>query len=247
VDSKKRNLIFISIFLLGLLVAITSGSRFAATMFAMPILLLFRGKFRFIIFGVTIFTYLICATLSRHFFLPYQLGGDYIEIYANELYQANITKDLFLLPFNYVVFRVMGISEVMMTLSFQRSSSLFEGVYAFISYFIPLLENNNTVSAKNIFGVSDDEFGGFGLDAFSNYWLYFGRNLVTYTFGLSFVCWMLGKIYVFSSIILQKIKFEEGELIVFVLLFILFMEGRASMFPILLIITWFFYKIKLTF
>jgi hypothetical protein len=177
--------------------------------------------------------------------LPYQIGGNYIEIYANEIYQDNISKDLILLPFQYVIFRIMGISELMMTLSYQYPSSLMNGLYSLISYFTPLLKNGVLVSAKTILGFNDDEFGGFGLDTFSNYWLYFGRNLISYILGLSFISWMFGRIYVFSSIFLQKIRFKEGELVIFVLLLILFMDGRASMFPILLLISWFLYKIKL--
>ena len=119
-------------------------------------------------------------------------------------------------------------------------------ILSIISYFTPLLKNGDMVSAKSIYGFSDDEFGGFGLDTFSNYWLYFGRNLISYILGLSFISWMLGRIYVFSSIFLQKIRFKEGELVIFVLLLILFMEGRAFMFPILLLISWFLYKIKLS-
>lgn len=244
--SKSRNLFYFFIFFLGLSVAITSGSRFASIMFAMPLLLLFRGNSKFILFGITIFIYIISATLSRHFFLPFQIGGNYIEIYANEIYQDNISKDLILLPFQYVIFRIMGISEVMMTLSYQYPSSLINGIHTLISYFIPLVNNDISVSAKAIYGFSDDEFGGFGLDTFSNYWLYFGRNLFTYILGLSFISWMLGRVYVFASIFLQKIRFQEGELVIFTLLFILFMDGRASMFPIFLIFTWFLYKIKLS-
>lgn len=245
-NSKSKLLFYLLIFLLGLSVAITSGSRFASIMFAMPVLLLFRGNSKFIIFGTTVFIYIISATLSRHFFLPFQIGGNYIEIYANEVYQNNISKDLILLPFQYVIFRIMGISELMMTLSYQYPSTLMNGFYSLISYFTPLLKNGDIVSAKSIYGFSDDEFGGFGLDTFSNYWLYFGRNLISYILGLSFISWMLGRIYVFSSIFLQKIRFKDGELVIFVLLLILFMDGRASMFPILLLISWFLYKIKLS-
>jgi hypothetical protein len=245
--SKSRSIYFSIIFFLGLIVAITSGSRFASIMFAMPLLLLFNGKTKFIIFGSAIFLYILTATLSRHFFLPYQIGGNYIEIYANEIYQDNISKDLILLPFQYVIFRIMGISEVMMTLSYHYPSSIINGFYSLISYFIPLLKNDIVVSAKTIYGLSDDEFGGFGLDTFSNYWLYFGRNLITYILGLSFISWLFGRVYVFVSIFLQKISFKEGELVVFVLLFILFMDGRASMFPIFLFISWILYKFRLSF
>jgi hypothetical protein len=244
-DSPKKNIIFFLLFFLGLWVAITSGSRFASIMFAVPVLLLFKGRSRFILFGVSIFIFIMVGTLSRHFYLPYQIGGDYIEIYANELYQSNITKDLIFLPFNYAIFRIMGISEVILTLNFQKSTDLFQGFLSLFSYFIPIIKNPNLVSAKSIYGFSDDEFGGFGLDMFSNYWLYFGRNIISYTVGLSIISFLLGKIYIFISIVLQKLRFNEGDLVVFILLFILFIEARAFMFPILLFLSWFFYKIKI--
>ncbi len=242
-NSSKKNIVFILLFMLGLWVALTSGSRFAAVMFAVPILLLYKGKAKYLNFVITVFIFIIIGTLSRHFFLPYQVGGKFIEIYANEIYQSYITKDLIFLPFSYLVFRIMGISELVLTLNFQ-SLNFLDGVYSMIAYFNPFMENSNLISAKDVYGLTD-EFGGIGLDIFSNYWLLFGRNLISYILGLSIISIMFGRIYAFSSIILEKLNFKEGELVVLILLFILLIEGRSHIFPILLLLSWFLYKIKI--
>jgi hypothetical protein len=244
--SKRKNLILILLLGLGAWTALTSGSRFVAIMFAFPIIFLTKGKGKYIFFGLVVIVFITIATLSRYFYLPFQINvDDIIRIYANVEIQTSALENLYLLPIEYIISRSMGILEVLMTLNFgEITPSIFDSVQNLFAYFIPYVPQGMSVSVKNIYGLDDTAFGGYGLDFFSNYWLFFGGSLITYTIGLAFSAWILGRTYRFFVIGLNRLRFKESSMIVFILLFILFFEGRAFLFPWLLIAGWLFSRIK---
>ena len=238
---RLKWLIFFLFTVLGGWVSLSSGSRFVAIMFALPMLLLFRGKSRYFVFGITVLFFITIATLARHFYLPFVIGDEYIHLYANETYQALMTENIYLIPFSYIISRPMGIAEVLMILKFgDISPSFFDSLQSFLAYFSSYISTGSITSVKVILGGSDDDFGGVGLDLFSNYWVAFGGSPILYFLGLALVGWLLGKTYRQFAIGLRRFGLEGLTILVFILLFILVFEARAFLFPSLLLVSWFF-------
>lgn len=242
-NSKLKWILFLLLAALGFWVSLTSGSRFAAIIFALPMLLLFNGKSRYLAFGVTLLCSITIASLSRHFYLPFIIGGEYIQIYANEEYQALATENIYLLPFFYAISRPMGMAEVLMTLKYgDIAPSFVDSLQSFLAYFLPYVSLGNSASIKHIYGLSDDAFGGLGLDMFSNFWVAFGGSPLLYLLGLALIGWLLGKSYRQFAIGLARFGLREPTFLVFILLFILIFEARGFLFPGLLLVGWLFSK-----
>lgn len=223
---------------LGAWAALTSGSRFTGIMFALPHLLLFKGKSRYIIFALLASAFITIATLARHFYLPFYISDEYIEIYANLEYQENILSGVSTLAVGYFVSRTMGISEVLLTLGFGSITSTFvDALLAALAFFFAIPIQFDAASMKNVYGL-DDAFGGFGLGLFPNYWVLLGGNPITYTFGLVISAYLLGKCYRLLSIGLARFGFADGVALLFVILFVFFFEARAYIFPGLIIFGW---------
>jgi hypothetical protein len=243
-DSKLKWIVFLLLISLGAWVSLASGSRFAAIMFVLPLALLFRGRKRYTIVGIFFLTYIIIASLSRTFYLPFAINDvDLIRIYGSELAQEQSSEIdvILLLPFSYIVSRSMGISEVLLILKFgDIAPSFTDSLNLFISYFLPLIPQSDYVSIKNIYGLSDDAFGGFGLGFFPNYWFAFGGSPILYLFGLALVAWLLGRTYRLFAIGMARLGLNELSILVFMLLFILIFEARAYLFSILFLVGWFF-------
>lgn len=241
-NSKLKWLLLLLFGALGAWVSLTSGSRFAAVMFTFPIFMLFKGKSRYISLVIFLLIYIIIATLSRTFFLPFVIGNeDIIQTYSSletREQEASIEKIL-LTPFIYIVIRSMGIAEVLMTLKFGEISPSFgDSMQSFIAYFVPYISPGAGASIKNVYGLDDDAFGGYGLDIFSNYWVAFGGNPVLYVAGLALIGWLLGKTYRQFAIGIERFGYSGATIFVFILLFILFFEARAFMFPKLFLLSW---------
>jgi len=239
-NSRLKWFLFLLLAALGALVSLTSGSRFASIMFALPMLILFKGKSKYITFGITLFTYIIIASLSRSFYLPFVIGDpELIAIYANAEYLELVTKNIFLMPFSYFIVRSMGIAEVLMTFNFGDITPGFaDSLQSFLAYFLPYISPGTIASVKNIYGLSDNAFGGFGLDMFSNFWLAFGGDLVIYLFGLALTGWLLGRTYRQFAIGMVRFGFKGFTNLVFILLFLLIFEGRVFLFPYLFMMSW---------
>ena len=237
-DSRLKWIIYLLMVALGAWVSLSSGSRFAAILFALPMLLLFVGKARYLAFGLPTLVFIVIATISRSFYLPMVVGdAELIQIYANEAHQASTTENIMLLPISYLISRTMGIAEVMTTLSFGSTTpSFFDSTQVLISYFLPFIPNGSTVSIKNIYGFSDDEFGGFGLDIFSNFWVFFGGEPVLYILGLAAMGWLLGKTYRLFAIGMARFGWHDVSYLIFIILFILIFEGRGHLFPALILL-----------
>ena len=94
-------------FLLGIWVCITSGSRFIAILFSLPIFFLLEGKKKYFFWLIYLLIFIFIASLTRNFVLPYLIGGDLLLIYANNDYQSTIvSSDFWLLPINTIVVRI---------------------------------------------------------------------------------------------------------------------------------------------
>jgi len=239
--SKNKWFIFLLLSALACWVSIASGSRFASLAFAAPFLFLFKGKVRYLVF-VSVFLGLITlATLTRSFYLPYIIGGEYIQIYANDQYLSSLIENLYFLPIFYIIYRPLGMGELLMTLDYgEITSSFSDALQTSLSYFFPFMFSSSGASIKNIYGLNDDVFGGFSLDMFSIYWTSFGGNIILYTFGLALIGWLLGKTYAQFAIGLARIGAAKLGVLVFALLFILTFEGRAFLIPWLFILGWLF-------
>jgi hypothetical protein len=244
VDSKLKWFLFLLFITLGAWVCLTSGSRFAAIMFALPLAFLFRGKNRYTVGSIFFLFYIVIASLSRTFYLPFVIDDlDIIRIYGSELAQKqdSAIERILLLPFDYIVHRSMGISEVLLILGFGDITPRFtSSLQSFFAYFLPFISSGNSVSIKNIFGESDDAFGGFGLGFFPNYWFIFGGSPFLYIIGLGLIGWLLGKIYRQFAVGMAHLGFKEINIIIFILLFILVFEARANLFPTLFLGSWLF-------
>jgi hypothetical protein len=239
VHSKLKFVICLPMIALGAWATLTSGSRFVGIVFALPLLFLFEGTRKYVVFSIVVLSYITIATLSRSFYLPFIIGGKWIDIYANGDYQAAVTENIPLLPISYVIGRTMGMAEVLLTLNFGRiTPSLADAFLSLLSYFLPFVQQGKSVSIKNIYGLDNDTFGGFGLDMFSNYWVYFGGNLLLYGLGLVLVGWLLGKTHRLFTIALVRFGLNEGSMLIYVLLFLLVFEGRGFLFPSLLLVAW---------
>lgn len=237
----KRLLVFCLFVALGAWAAITSGSRFTGIMFALPHLLLFKGKSRYLIFCLISSAFIMIATLTRHFYLPFYISDEYIAIYANLEYQENIMNGLSTMPIGYLVGRTMGIFEVLLTLDFGAiTPSFLDAILALLTFFSGFPFQFSAATIKNVYGLSEETFGGFGLGLFPNYWVLLGGNLVTYTFGLIFSAYLLGKCYRYFSIGFARFGFSGGAEIFFVILFVFFFDARAFVFLPLLVVGWFF-------
>lgn len=237
--STKRWVILMLLLALGGWVSLASGSRFIAIMFSLPVLLLITGRARVLFFLTATSLFITIATLSRHFYLPGVIGGEYLEIYANDAYQAAMTNNLWMTPIVYLFGRTMGISELLLTLNYgDITPSLWDAIQRLFSTFLPFMEQGAGVSIKNIYGYDNDVFGGFGLDLLSNYWVFYGGSVPTYIVGLAITSWLIGIIYRKFAVILFKVGGLEYIKFLFVLLFILVFEGRSHLFPYILAAGW---------
>ena len=239
-NSKLKWVIYLLIVGLGAWVSLSSGSRFAGIAFALPLLFLFKGKLKYLAFGFPLLVFIVIATASRNFYLPMIIGDiNLMQIYANEDYQSSTIDNLWMLPILYFIIRSMGISEVLLTLSFGNITPDFiSALAAFVAYFLPFLSTGPTVSIKNIYGLDDDAFGGFGLDLFSNFYVMFGGELPLYFIGLGLMGWLLGKTYRMFAIGLARFRLHGFSFLIFIILFILIFEGRGHLFPALLTVGW---------
>ena len=241
-NSKLKWLIYLLLIALGAWVSLSSGSRFVGILFAMPMLLLFNGKRSYLAFGFPLLVFIVIASLSRNFYLPMIIGDhELIRIYSNEAQQASVTENIYLLPILYLINRTMGIAEVLLTLGFGNlSTSFFVSLQTFASYFLPFIPPGLAPSVKNIYGFSDDVFGGFGLDMFSTYLVKFGGDYSLYTVGLALTGWLLGKTYRMFAIGLIRFGLHGFGFLIFILFFILVFEGRAYLFLNLFMLAWLF-------
>lgn len=243
-DSKLKWLLFLLLIALGAWVSLTSGSRFAAIMFVLPLALLFRGKNRYTVVGIVFLIYIVIASLSRTFYLPFAINDvDVIRIYGSELAQEqdSAIEKILLLPFTYIVDRSMGVSEVLLILKFGDITPGFtDSLQSLLAYFLPFISPGDSVSIKNIYGLSDDAFGGFGLGFFPNYWFVFGGSPILYLFGLALIGWLLGKTYRQFAVGMARFGLKGITILIFILLFILIFEARAYLFPSLFLVGWLF-------
>ncbi len=241
IDSKwKKKVIFVLLVGLGAWAALTSGSRFTGIMFALPLLLLFRGKFRYAVFGLVAAGFVTIATLTRHFYLPFFISEEYIQIYANLEYQENIISGLSTIAVGYLISRTMGIAEVLHTFKFGSiSPTFFDSMLAFVSFFFGSQLQFEAASIKNVYGLGDDAFGGFGLGLFPNYWVLLGGNIITYTLGIVVSAYLLGRCHRYLSIGLARFGFADGAALSFIILFVFFFEARSYIFPMIFVVGWF--------
>lgn len=245
-DSKLKWFLLLLLVALGAWVSLTSGSRFAAIMFALPLALLFKGRNKYTVFGLVLVTYIIISSMSRTFYLPFVINDiDIINIYGSELAkeQDSAIEKILLLPMTYIIERSMGVSEVLLVLKFGAITPSFaDSLQSFLAYFLPFISPGNSVSIKNIYGLSDDAFGGFGLGFFPNYWFIFGGSPILYFFGLSLIGWLLGKTYRQFAVGMVRFDLKGINILIFILLFILIYEARAYLFFVLLFVGWLFSK-----
>lgn len=238
--SKAKPLVFILMIVLGVFSSLTSGSRFLGILFALPLFFLFKGKNKYLILGIAIFSYITVATLSRNFFLPFYIDDVYVSIYANEEYQSAVLEDVYILPISYIVIRSMGISEVLMTLKFGEITPTFiDSFRSFLAAFLPFIQRGTSVSVKNIYGFDDDRFGGIGLDLFSNLWVNFGGSVILYPIGIALVGFMVGRCYRLFYIAGYRFGFKELPVFSFITLFLLMFEGRSFLLIYILFGAWF--------
>jgi len=234
--SRHRWLIVILTTALGGWASLTSGSRHVAILFSLPLLFSFAKTSRWFIWGAVLSVFVIIATLTRHFVLPFKLGEEFIRIYANPVAQELIVERIWLLPLEYLVGRSMGMEEVLLTMSAgEITPSLGDAFQCLVSVYVPFIKPGEAISIKNIYGLTDDAFGGFALDVFSNLWVCFGGKTVTYGIGLVLSAWFLGFAYLQGA----KLFLENGlpiavSYLFFIFLFLLVVEGRPILFPYIL-------------
>lgn len=235
--SNQRWLIILLLLAVGAYVSLASGSRFIGIVFSFPLLVATTGKSRWLIWLLSVSLFITIATVSRNFYLPFVIGGDLVQIYANEEYQSSVLETIWLLPISYLLRRSMGIMEVLMTLSFGEITPTFkDALLQLLSNFIFFIPPGVSVSIKNIYGLGDDAFGGFGLDFFSNYWVIYGGTIPTYMVGLMLTGWLLGRTYRIMMRMIFKFGMDEGfHVFIFLMLFLLVFEGRSSLLLYLLL------------
>lgn len=236
-SSRLKPLILLLVMALGAWTSATSGSHFIGIMFALPLLLLFPGAKGLVAFAVSVSGNIMIATVTRHFFLPFIIGGDYPLLYAAKDYQDTILQGLLILPLSYLAGRTMGISEVLLTLRYGNIAPSFtDSLEGLLAYYLPFFIPGTGASTKNIYGFGDDAFGGFGLGLFPNYWVAFGGSWITYALGIGIAGWLLGKCYRLFAIALKRAGFQEGIFVVFIFLFLLVFEARAFLLPAFLVV-----------
>jgi hypothetical protein len=233
-----RVFLFVLTLILGSYASLVSGSRFAGILFAIPVLLLFRGRIRYILLFATVIAFIMIATMTRTFFLPYYINENAVRIYANESYQADVLDDAMLLPLRYIVNRTMGMGEVLMTLRFgDICPTTYDSFLDFSLAFLPLTQANPACATiKNVYGLSNDAFGGFGLDAFSNYWVLLGGDGAFFSIGLFLLGLAIGRCYRLSHVLAQRFGFPEVPILIYTILLALFVEGRPFIMPIALLV-----------
>lgn len=239
--SQRKWIVLAMLAALGGWAALTSGSRFVGIVFAAPVLLLFQGKGRYVAFAVGTLVFMAIANATRSLYLPYELGDKYIAIYANDETQAATTEDVPLTTLTYLITRPMGMHEVLQTLDYGNiASNIQDSAKTFFAFFLPYVAPGNTATIKDIYGLPEDAFGGYGLDLFSNFWVGLGGSPVLYGLGVALMGWMLGRTYRCFAIGITRFGFYTGTTLIFVLLFILVFEGRGLLSPWILLAGWLF-------
>ena len=224
---------------MGIFVCITSGSRFLSVVFSLPIYFLLEGKKKYFFWLIYFLIFIYISSLTRNFVLPYLIGGDLIQIYANNAYQTQTISRVWLLPIHVIVGRSMGISELLMTLDFGNTTeSFFDSFSKLLSNFFPYLFGQIGSSVWDIYGLKKISSVGVGLDLFANLWVRFGGRFITYIIGLNLTGLFLGKIYENFYILLYKFKFETLTPILSIMLFLVVFEGRIFLLPYILIISY---------
>jgi len=239
-ESRYKYLISFLFLLLGIWVSITSGSRFLSVVFSLPIYFILEGKKKYFFCLIYFLIFIFIASLTRNFVLPYFIGGELLQIYANNALQSNILSNFWLLPITTIVGRSMGISELLLTLDFGNiTSSFFEAFTKLLSAFFPYFFEQIGSSIRSVMGLK--EYGGSGgvaLDLFSNIWIKFGGRFITYIIGLNLTGLFLGKIYENFYILLYKFKFQTLIPIFSIMLFLVIFEGRIFLLPFILLISY---------
>ena len=242
-NSNRKWIIFLLIISLGAWVCVASGSRFISILFALPLLLLLTGKWKYLIFGFVLTAFITIASMTRAFVLPFvldwQVAGDYIQMYANEETQTEMLENILMVPLSYVIIRPMGMAEVLSTLSYgEITSNFYDAFISFASYFLYFLNQDNIVSTRNVMGIDDDYLGGFSRDMFSNYWIFSGGSLLLYAISISLIGFMLGKSYRFFAIAFERFGYAKGGIMAFAGLFLFAMDVRGSHLSMLLLFGW---------
>jgi hypothetical protein len=214
--------------------SLTSGSRLIGILFSLPMLFFCSGKKKYFLFFVTLYMMITIGTLSRTFYLPNELGSEeVIQIYSNEQYQYDVLQEIEIWPLIYLISRMGGMGQLLlMNKNFSNELDFLGMIQTSLAYFLPFMERN-AISIKEIYGFSEDTFGGFALDMFSNYYLAFGGSYILYFIGILFIGFMMGKIHRYSSIVAYRMGFECSDLI-FLFLWILFFDRRGEIFPLVL-------------
>lgn len=238
-ESKYKYLILFLFLLLGIWVCITSGSRFLSVLFSLPVYFLLKGKKKYFFCLIYFLIFICIASLTRNFVLPYLIGGDLLQIYANNAYQTQALSNFWFLPISTIAGRSMGISELLLTLDFgNTTSSFFDSFSKLLSAFFPYFFGQIGSSIKAIYGLKEFGHGGVALDFFSNMWVKFGGTFITYIIGLNLTGLFLGKILENFCILLYKFKFETLIPIFSIMLFLILFEGRIFLLPYILLISY---------
>lgn len=236
---KRKILFFILLVALGVFASLVSGSRFLGVLFAIPIFFLFKSRVKYLFFGAAALSYITVASYSHSFFLPYVISDRYVEIYANEETKSSLLEAGILLPFSYIIRRVMGMNEVLMTLNFgEICPSFMNSFFSFSMSFLPFSSRHGCKSIKNIYGLDDDAFGGFGLDLFSNYWVLFGGDIFLYIVGLALIGFIMGKCYRHFYVVGYRVGFHSMPIVAYAILFLLVFEGRSNLLVYILLFSW---------
>jgi len=221
--------------LLSVWVSLTSGSRLMAVLFSFPIYFLFKGRLKYVVLIISVINIFV-ASASRYFFLPSYLGLYYEKRYANIEIQTSFINGINTYIMDYIVLRLMGINELIATLNYGAITESFsDALSKFISYFIPFYNlDYESVTIGQIYGMGIDR-KGVALDVFGNYWHHFGGSMLLYVVGISIIGWMFGRILrIFNSILIRR-QLQEILLLIFLTLFIVFIQGRAHFFIFILL------------
>ena len=232
---NERNIIKIFFFLLLLILLIfnslVSGSRFIAIIYSIPIALIFfkNNQINISVALSASILGIIVSSVSRVSFLLIYLNDDLLNIvYQDDDLKIGVEYFLSII-YNYLIIRPMGLAENMQTLNyFQPSQSLLESFNYLLSYFIPFIFTSEQPDFKAILGYGDDTYGGIGLDLFSNYWIYFGSNYLTYTFGLIITMYLLRKSYQNIALVMSVYNLENLSIVIFFILFLFIFDARAN-------------------
>ena len=225
---SEKLLATLSIFIMGSVGSITSGSRLIGGLYASIIIFVFDRKLNIIsILLILASINLFLASWTRVFIIPFYLGEDYIQQYNNIDQIASINdKNYFVYLLGYIIQRAMGVYEALLVLDHKFQTTFYVSTLGMISFIQPFLHLGAWGNVKEVYNVTSNT--GFNTDFISSIYVKMNGFLSLHFFIMCFSGLISGRIIRNFSLLFQLFDFEKALKFIILLCILLVFENRNN-------------------